>query len=147
VIESMSSTRPLEILLVENHPDTMKYLRMYLEEMGHSVRGAFTMEEGLRDLAEHSPDVLLSDIGLPDGTGWELMEKAKVPDTVYAMAMSGFGKGNDQARSRAAGYRHHILKPFTPDILDEFLEEAADKRAEREEEAEAKRMGDARLNS
>ena len=85
-------------------------------------------------LSEGSVDVLLSDIGLPDGDGWELMERAHLPDSVYAIAMSGFGMGNDHSRSKEAGYRHHLLKPFTPDLLDGYLEEAMQERAVRTEE-------------
>ena len=122
----------LDILVVENHSDTLKYLRMYLEQSGHSVRTAETMTEALERLSECPGDVLLSDIGLPDGTGWDLMEKAHLPESVYTIAMSGFGMGNDRTLSREAGFRHHLLKPFTPEILDEYLEEAAHERASRD---------------
>jgi two-component system CheB/CheR fusion protein len=123
---------PLEILVVENHADTMKYLRMYLESLGHTVRSARTMEEALAQLAAAPCEVLISDIGLPDGDGWELMKRARLPSSVYAIAMSGFGMGPDQNRSAAVGFRHHLLKPFTPDQLDEYLVEAQQERARRE---------------
>ncbi len=116
--------KPLSILVVENHPDTSKYLCMYLQMMGHSVRAAFTLREALKQLNEQACDVLISDIGLPDGTGWELMREAHLPSSVYAIAMSGFGMGMDQNRSRDVGFRHHLLKPFTPEQLDQFLDEA-----------------------
>ncbi len=119
----------LEILVVENHPDTLRYLRMYLENLGHSVRAASTVEEALEKLTEQMCDVLISDIGLPDGSGWELLEKAHLPASVYAIAMSGFGMGSDHSRSKAAGFRHHLIKPFTPDALDAHLLEAARTRA------------------
>lgn len=120
-----TSTHPLRIFVVENHPDTLKYLRMYLEQMGHSVASAGTMEGALTALPGADPDVLISDIGLPDGSGWELMSRWREHRPVYAIAMSGLGMGADQARSRAAGYRHHLLKPFLPETLDAMLEEAA----------------------
>ena len=119
----------LEILVVENHADTLKYLSMYLESMGHRVRSAHTMREALEQLSAEPCDVLISDIGLPDGDGWELMLEAHLPPSVYAIAMSGFGMGPDQSRSKAAGYRRHLLKPFTPDQLDEYLTEAQRERA------------------
>jgi CheY-like chemotaxis protein len=130
VLSSDPLTSPLKILVVENHADTMKYLRMYLESLGHSVRSARTMAEALEQLAAAPCEVLISDIGLPDGDGWELMKRAHLPSSVYAIAMSGFGMGPDQSRSTAAGYRHHLLKPFTPDQLDEYLVEAQQERAE-----------------
>ena len=120
--------KPLSILVVENHPDTSKYLCMYLRMAGYSVRAAFTLREALRQLGEEPCDVLISDIGLPDGTGWQLMREAHLPSSVYAIAMSGFGMGMDQNRSRDAGYRHHLLKPFTPEQLDQYLAEAQQER-------------------
>ena len=120
-------SRTLRIFVVENHPDTLKYLRMYLEAVGHEVSAALTMQAALAALPDADPDVLLSDIGLPDGTGWELLQRlqGRFRRPVYALAMSGFGLNADQARSRAAGFRHHLLKPFPPGRLDTLLEEAA----------------------
>lgn len=115
----------LRVFVVENHADTLKYLRMYLEQMGHVVDSAGTMAEALAALPGADADVLISDIGLPDGDGWELMRRMELPRPVYAIAMSGFGMNADHARSRAVGYRHHLLKPFTPEDLDAMLEEAA----------------------
>ncbi len=134
MMSPMTGSHPsgsLQILVVENHADTLKYLRKYLEQLGHSVRAASTMKEALQALAEAPGDVLLSDIGLPDGDGWELLERAQLPATVYALAMSGFGMGSDQSRSKSAGYRHHLLKPFTPHDLDRYLKEAARENATR----------------
>ena len=124
---SDASPRALRVFVVENHLDTLKYLRMYLETVGHEVSSAHTMEEALAALPMADPDVLLSDIGLPDGTGWELLQRLNghFRRPVYTLAMSGYGLNADQARSRAAGFRHHLLKPFSPDRLDALLDEAA----------------------
>ena len=115
----------LRIFVVENHPDTLRYLRMYLEMVGHAVESAGTMEAALAALPGADADVLISDIGLPDGSGWELLRRLHLPRPVYAIAMSGFGTSADQARSQAVGYRHHLLKPFMPEELDGMLEAAA----------------------
>ena len=119
------ASRALRIFVVENHPDTLKYLRMYLEQMDHLVQSARSMAEALAALPDADADVLISDIGLPDGDGWELLRRAELPHPLYAIAMSGFGMNADHARSRAAGYRHHLLKPFAPEDLDVMLAEAA----------------------
>ena len=121
----------MQIMVVENHPDTLLYMRMYLEASGYIVRSAMTMEQALTQLAAASCDVLISDIGLPDGDGWELIQRAHLSPSVYTIAMSGFGTHADVIRSQQAGYRQHLLKPFTPDQLDEFLAVAERERDQR----------------
>ncbi len=120
-----TETTPLSIFLVENHADTLKWLTMYLEQMGHTVRSATTLGEAVEALPKADCDVVLSDIGLPDGDGWELLERAKLPHPVFSIAMSGYGTGADQLTSRAAGFRHHLLKPFNLRELDKLLAAAA----------------------
>jgi len=115
---------PLRIFLVENHPDTLKWLRLYLEDRGHTVATARTVGEALESFPDAGCEVLLSDIGLPDGDGWQLMEQLH-PAPRFAIAMSGFGMNADSARSRAVGFRHHLLKPYKPTELDALLDEAA----------------------
>lgn len=114
----------LRIFVVENHADTLLSLRLYLEDLGHTVLSARTIVEALRLLPASDCNMLLCDIGLPDGTGWELLQKANLSSHVFAVAMSGFGMNADSARSRAAGFRHHLLKPFKTAELDKVLEEA-----------------------
>lgn len=123
---STTSSEPpsLRILVVENHPDTLKCLTIYLEQLGHTVFPARSMREALALIPSTSCHVLISDIGLPDGNGWELLARASFPAAVYTIAMSGFGTSSDSMKSKEAGYRHHILKPFNPDELDALLEEA-----------------------
>ncbi len=114
----------LRVFLVENHHDTLAYMQMYLESLGYEVSTAETMAAALEALPEAGCDVLISDIGLPDGTGWELLQRAGLGPNVYCIAMSGFGMGVDHLKSKEAGYRHHLLKPFNPAELAQMLEEA-----------------------
>ena len=122
------SPPPLRIFVVENHRDSREYLQMYLEGRGHTVDCAETMAEALAALPKAHWDVLISDIGLPDGDGWELLERLRLAQPIYAIAMSGFGMSADHLRSRDAGYRHHLLKPFSMKELAALLEEAASER-------------------
>lgn len=120
--------RALHVFVVENHPDTLMYLQMYLESLGHVVASARTVKEALEALGQAEYDVLISDIGLPDGDGWELLRqvlRARPARPLFAIAMSGFGMNADHLRSQQAGYRHHLLKPFEPAELNAMLEEAA----------------------
>lgn len=118
----------LRVFVVENHADTRLSLKLLLEQHGHSVALAATMEDALAALAGIDCDMLISDIGLPDGDGWELLRRAELPGSVIAVAMSGYGMHSDLDKSRAAGYRHHLVKPMALDQLEEILAEALEER-------------------
>ncbi len=116
--------RPLRIFVVENDADTLKALQRYLEKRGHRVMSAMGMKDALAALPFSDCDVLLSDIGLPDGDGWELLRTLS-PQPRYAIAMSGYGTRKDQETSAQAGFRTHLVKPFSCNVLNALLEEAA----------------------
>jgi CheY-like chemotaxis protein len=117
----------MKIFLVENHIDTLTYLSSYLRACGHEVDTARDMASALEAVPDGDFDVLLCDIGLPDGDGWQLMravcERCDPPP--FGVAMSGYGMKNDIEKSVAAGFRHHLVKPFLPADLDAVLREAA----------------------
>lgn len=128
----MSSTPanpdPLRIFIVEDHQDTAKYLRMYLESVGHEVCEARTIATALSEIPRSGCGVLISDLGLPDGTGWDLMQALRSQQLAhppFTIAMSGYGSIVDKQKSSAAGFRHHILKPIDIDEMDTLLAEAA----------------------
>ncbi len=116
--------RQLDIFIVENHEDTLVYLRKYLEQNGHSVRCAYSMSSAITELNTRPAQVLLSDIGLADGSGWDLLRNLK--EKPFAVAMSGYGTEADIEKSKAVGYQHHIIKPFLPEELDEVLDSIPD---------------------
>lgn len=109
--------KPLRICIVEDHQDTRELLLMLLAQEGHQVQAVASCKAARGLLAGAAFDVLLSDIGLPDGDGWTLLTsldaRARPP---CAIAMSGFGAPDDRARSTAAGFRHHLTKPL--DLAD-----------------------------
>ena len=114
----------MRILIVENHQDTLKYLRMYLEALGHCVITAQTKSEALATIPSADCDMFICDIGLPDGNGWDLLKDARFSRPVYAIAISGFGTKSDRQRSVEAGYRRHLVKPFGGGDLAPLIEEA-----------------------
>ena len=120
----LSRPRTLRIAIVENHEDTLTSLTRYLESQGHQVDTATCMREGIDLLSDVLYDVLISDIGLPDGDGWELLCHINPPPATYAVAMSGYCSKADQEKSLAVGYRRHLTKPFTPADIDVVLEAA-----------------------
>lgn len=128
----VSKIPPLRVFVVEDHPDTLKYITMYLRGSGHAVCHATSMAEGLATIPEANCDVLISDVALPDGDGWQLLTRLRetgAPHPYYTIIMSGFGALADRNKSLAAGYRQHVLKPFNPRDLNVLLREAS---AERE---------------
>lgn len=122
-----SGTRPLRIFVVENDPDTSHYFKLFLEQMGHVVETSGSVAGALQMLAPDSHDVLIADIGLLDGTGWDLIERLHERGLCppFAVAMSGFGSARDIERSIACGFRHHLVKPLNSARLREVLDEAA----------------------
>ncbi len=118
--------RALRIFIVENHEDTRFLLCLLLEQLGHSINSASSLAAALEALPALRCDVLISDIGLPDGNGWDLMVRLGNDRPPYAIAMSGFGMSSDRQRSLNVGYRHHLLKPVEPNQLELLLDEAAD---------------------
>ena len=122
---SPGSRATLRIFIVENHDDTRFLLGLLLEQLGHSVQAVATVSDALDAAGSGDFDVLISDIGLPDGNGWELLTSLGDRAPPYAIAMSGFGMASDRQKSLAAGYRHHLLKPVEPNQLEQLLDEAA----------------------
>ncbi len=115
----------LRIFIVENHDDTRFLLGLLLEQLGHKVFAAANVKEAIAAIPGADCDVLISDVGLPDGNGWELLRRLGSERPRYAVAMSGFGMASDRERSMSAGYRHHLLKPVEPNQLEHLLDEAA----------------------
>jgi len=121
----------LRVFVVENNTDTRIVLGLLLQQLGHTTDNASSVAEALDEMRARPYDVLVSDIGLPDGTGWDLMASLGDARPPYAIAMSGFGSEQDMARSRAVGFRHHLLKPVEPGRIEALLDEAADVLADR----------------
>ncbi|MBV9658642.1 MAG: response regulator [Verrucomicrobia bacterium] len=113
--------------MVENHPSTRRGLEVFMELLGHDARYAEDVSTALEQACdgEHF-DVLLSDISLPDGDGWDLLRELHQRGCCppYAVAMSGFGSNVDLEKSRAAGFRQHLVKPFPPEDLEHALQAA-----------------------
>jgi CheY-like chemotaxis protein len=105
--------RPLRILLVDDHADTLAMMRQVLRWADHEVLVARGYDEGLRLGLTGAPDVLVSDIRLPDGSGWQLLARLKeAHPRLVAVAASGVGAAADVARSEEAGFCVHLTKPI-----------------------------------
>lgn len=105
------------ILVVDDHDDTLRSMKLLLRRLGYEVLAAETMADALRIAKEEEFDILLSDIGLPDGSGLELLKRLRLTRKVPALALSGFGMDEDIERSRDAGFSDHLTKPVSIDRL------------------------------
>ncbi len=115
-------SRELRILLVEDNCETGALLCKILERRGYQVDYGATMEAALELAKRFSYDLLLSDIGLPDGSGLELMQALQKTARIPGIAMSGFGMDDDLRRSRDAGFSEHLTKPISIAKLEEAIE-------------------------
>ena len=106
----------MTILLVEDHTDTRHAIRMCLELEGHSVIEAHDMKSALA-AAEAPFELLMCDIGLPDGDGWTLLKTLRKKRSIIAVAVSGYCSPADLARSKDAGFIAHLAKPFTLEVF------------------------------
>jgi CheY-like chemotaxis protein len=105
------------ILVVDDHGDTLRSMQLLLRRLGYEVLAAENMTDALQIAEEHPFDILLSDIGLPDGSGLELLKRLRQMRNVPALALSGFGMDEDVERSRDAGFSDHLTKPVSIDRL------------------------------
>ena len=109
------------VLVVEDHEPTRVALAGLLARRRFEVFTAETVAEALALLREGAFDLLLSDIGLPDGTGYDLMESLGPAPGLRAIALTGYGQEQDVALTRAAGFSAHLTKPIDVRSLDRVL--------------------------
>ena len=120
----------MRILLVEDHNDTRHVLTRLLTHWGFDVSAAENLQGGL-DRLEHEPiDAIVSDIGLPDGTGYALISEARRQGkNMLAIALSGFGFPTEVKVAKQTGFDHHLSKPFDCQELRSLLEERIRRRS------------------
>lgn len=102
----------LDLLLVEDHAPTLLVLERLLKRAGHLVATASSVASALTLADQHQFDLVISDLGLPDGTGNELMEKLRDRHGLRGIALTGYGMEEDMERSRQAGFMIHLIKPI-----------------------------------
>ncbi len=117
VTSNIDNKEPLRILLVDDHKDTVITLKLLLTRLGYAVVSAESMSEALRAADNKRFDLLVSDIGLPDGSGLDLMKQIRERQQIDGIALSGFGMEEDLRKSREAGFLEHLIKPVNLDRL------------------------------
>jgi CheY-like chemotaxis protein len=112
----------LRLLLVEDHSETALVLARLLQRYGHEVEVAGTVASALQLVATNPFDLILSDIGLPDGTGHELMQQVAQTYGIPGVALTGYGMEDDLNRSRDVGFAAHVVKPVDIAQLQSVIE-------------------------
>jgi len=114
--------KPLRILLVEDQADTARAMQRLLALDGHEVQWAADVAAALRLTAAHKFDLLLSDLGLPDGSGLDLMRLLREKgSTLPGIVLSGYGQDEDLTRSREAGFSAHLIKPLNRQMIRDAI--------------------------
>jgi two-component system CheB/CheR fusion protein len=103
--------KSLRVLLVEDHRDTRCMLSRLLTHFGHHVLTADNVRSALDIVASEEIDVLVCDIGLPDGSGYDVVSQTRRTRLIKAVALTGFGTEEDLRRSKEAGFDFHLVKP------------------------------------
>jgi CheY-like chemotaxis protein len=114
----------LSILFVEDHADTARVIAKLLETMGHEVQTASSVEDAVRLVIERRFDLILSDVGLPDGSGVGLIHGIRPFCDAPAIALTAYSSAEDIARCLRAGFDLHLAKPASPVELREAIETA-----------------------
>jgi len=109
--DSYSSGKSLRILVVEDHSDTLQALSRLLAHFGHEISLADGAQNALNAIESEEFDVVLCDIALPDGSGYDVVAHAKRKGPVTAVALSGFAATEDIERGRQAGFDFYLGKP------------------------------------
>jgi PAS domain S-box-containing protein len=112
------------ILVIEDNADAAESLRMVLELEGHEVSVAATGEEGVAKARELKPEFVLSDIGLPGMSGYEVARALRADpalDSARLVAITGYGQVRDRELAQRSGFDAHLTKPFDPDALQRVL--------------------------
>jgi signal transduction histidine kinase/ActR/RegA family two-component response regulator len=118
-----AQARPLAILLVEDHADTARVMQRMLLRWGHTVTVAQSVKQALEASSRQQHDLIISDIGLPDGSGLDFVKTLREQAATPAIALTGYGMEEDVRRCLASGFQAHITKPVNFSKLEAAIAE------------------------
>jgi PAS domain S-box-containing protein len=115
---------PRQILVVDDAPAAAYILGKLLEKLGQQVRTAQSASTALECIRDDRPDVIISDIAMPNVNGYELAQRLRSHrelDGVVLVALTGYGQDSDRQRALDAGFDHHLVKPVSVEALEQLL--------------------------
>ncbi len=114
--------RQRRLLVVDDHQDTCTGMKLMLERRGYEITVAHSAEQAVERAQKQDFDLLISDIGLPDRSGYELMRELQSSKGLRGIALSGFGMEHDVNKAKAAGFSEHLTKPINFERLEEAIQ-------------------------
>jgi CheY-like chemotaxis protein len=122
----------LKVLIVDDNADAAEMLSALMQIIGHTSAVAHDGENALRICAEFHPDVIFLDLGMPGMNGYEVAQRiqagASTPKPVL-VALTGWGDESDRARTQAAGFQHHLIKPTSLEAVESLLADLSAKQS------------------
>jgi PAS domain S-box-containing protein len=122
---------PLTILLIEDHVDTAEVMAQLVRSLGHEVTVVGLVADALAATQSITFDLIVSDVGLPDGTGLDFVKAFREHSDAPAVALTGFGTDEDVRRCLDAGFTSHLTKPVNFGQLEQLIESAANLKGEK----------------
>ena len=110
------------VLLVDDHQDTCLGMKRMLERRGYQISIAHSAQQAVEKVRTQEFDLLISDIGLPDRSGYELMREVRLNKRLPGIALSGFGSEEDVNQAREAGFAEHLTKPINFERLEKTIQ-------------------------
>ncbi len=112
---------PRHVLVVDDHLDTCRGMKLMLERRGYKISVAHSADQAIAKADSETFDLVISDIGLPDRNGYDLMQELTARFGLHGIALSGFGMESDIRRAHAAGFSEHLTKPINFDRLEDAI--------------------------
>jgi signal transduction histidine kinase/CheY-like chemotaxis protein len=123
--EVQATGDPLHVLLVEDHEPTLRVMERLLRRIGHRVTGVTSVASATAAASQNGFDLIISDLGLPDGSGLDVMRELRPKYSGRAIALTGYGMDSDISASRDAGFAEHLTKPVDLADLDAAIRRVA----------------------
>ena len=119
---SVEVLQGLRVLVVDDEPDARDLLSTILKRYGSDVRCSESAADAIEAFSEWEPDILVSDIGMPDEDGYTLIKKVRQLDSnraqkIPAVALTAYATDEDRMRALDAGFQTHVAKPIEPEIF------------------------------